>query len=89
VGSWFQYYLKGYAGIAVIFSYIYLLQVYLPNIYAKDLWYVLILTFSLPIFLAISTIPTLIILDLLKEHRIKYILAIAKKLGITKTLKVE
>ncbi|MFX0093548.1 MAG: hypothetical protein ACFFBD_17485, partial [Candidatus Hodarchaeota archaeon] len=42
----------------------------------------------LPIFLAILTIPSIVLLDILKPFRIDYIRNIARKLGINKCVRI-
>lgn len=84
VGGWYHYILKGYAGIAVIFSFI---------LFASDMiqYYktfnpgILLIAF-LPILLVIMAIPAFIILDITVEHRQKFMLKFAERLGITKPL---
>jgi len=87
VGGRFTDFLRGYAGIGVVFSYIQFLSVYVseqtipPN--PVDVAVFLMFFLGLPIFLLISVIPSLIILDITKEHRIRFVRNLAEKMGIT------
>jgi hypothetical protein len=38
--------------------------------------------FGIPIFMLISVIPSLIILDITKEHRVRFVRSFAEKMGI-------
>jgi len=93
VGGRFTDFLRGYAGIGVIFSYIQFLSIYIsqqqiipPN--PVDVAVFLMFFFGLPIFLLIAVIPSLIILDITKEHRIRFVRNFAEKMGITDFVKV-
>jgi hypothetical protein len=92
VGVRFNDYLGGFAGIGVIFSYIQFLSVYIseqiipPNL--ADVIPFVVFFFGLPIFLLIAVIPSLIILDIMKEHRIRYVRNLAKKMKINDFVKV-
>lgn len=87
VGGRFTDFLRGYAGIGVVFSYIQFLSVYVseqtisPN--PIDLVTFLMFFLGLPIFLLIAVIPSLIILDIMKEHRVRFVRNFAEKTGIT------
>jgi len=89
VGEWFQTLLKGYAGIGVILTYtlvIYdFITLYISNIgQPGNILNIpsLILWLGLPFYLIFSTIPAVIVHDLIKKPRIKYIRKIAEKIGI-------
>jgi len=92
VGGRFTDYLRGYAGIGVVFSYIQFLSVYIsqqiipPN--PVDIAVFLIFFVGLPIFLLIAIIPSLIILDITKQHRIRFVRNFAEKMGITEFVKI-
>ena len=92
VGGRFTDFLRGYAGIGVVFSYIQFLSVYFgeqtipPN--PLDIAVVLMFFLGLPIFLLIAVIPSLIILDITKEHRIGFVRNFAEKMGITDFVKI-
>ena len=86
VGGRFTDFLRGYAGIGVIFSYLQFLSFYIseqiipPN--PVDVLIFVVFFFGLPIFLLISVIPSLIVLDITKEHRVRFVRSFAEKMGI-------
>ena len=94
IGSWYNYLLKGYAGIGVIFAYYDLALIYLDAIGGTDLK-PFIVFFNLYIFLGYFlilpsvTLPSIIILDLFKDRRIKFTRTFAAKLGIIDEVDVE
>jgi hypothetical protein len=92
VGRRFTDFLRGYAGLGVVFSYIHFLSVYISELTIPpnpvDLVTFLMFFFGLPIFLLIATIPSLIIFDITKEHRIRFMRNFARKMGITDFVKV-
>ena len=83
VGGRFTDFLRGYAGIGVVFSYIQFLTVFFsektipPN--PVDVGIFLLFFLGLPIFLLMAVIPSLIILDVTKEHRIRFVRNFAEK----------
>ncbi len=85
--------LRSYAGIGAVFTYIIIIYDFLTN-FIENLGFPgnifnipsLILWLGLPFYLAISLIPALIIIDLIKKRRVKYIRNLGKKLGITNTV---
>jgi len=85
LGGWFLNLVKGYAGIGGIIAFYQLIilflteMIYVPGILISNS----LLMIPLPIFITILIIPALIILEITKKFRIKYIRGIAKKLGIT------
>jgi hypothetical protein len=87
VGGRFTDFLRGYAGIGVVFSYIQFLSVYIseqvipPN--PTDVIIFLVFFLGLPIFLLIAVIPSLILLDITREHRIRFVRNFAAKMEIT------
>jgi hypothetical protein len=87
VGAWFRDYLRGYSGFGVAFSYLQLIFLYyyqeLGRGYPVDMVEIIVL-FGAPFFITILLIPSLIILDLTRKHRIQFIRKIANKMGITK-----
>jgi hypothetical protein len=91
VGGRYTDFLRGYAGIGVIFSYIQFLSVYIseqtlpPNL--VDIIVFLMFFLGLPVFLLIAVIPSLIFLDITREHRICYVRNIAEKMRITDFVK--
>ena len=95
IGDWFQTILRSYAGIGAIITYVLVIYNFLAdfsnnladksnivNILSLILW------LGLPFYLAISLIPALIINDLIKKSRVKYIRKIGKKLGIQDSVEV-
>ncbi|MBY9020260.1 MAG: hypothetical protein KGD67_04315 [Candidatus Lokiarchaeota archaeon] len=92
VGRWYGQFLKGYAGISVVFSYIEFMELFIPQL-ANDLsiplFIVLLVVFvPFPLIVVLPLIPALIILDLLKEKRIKFIKERASKIGISSNAEV-
>jgi len=85
VGGWYLYLLKGYAGISVILTF----YTFTSNIFnilgsgGEIHWSTIVSLVPFPIFLSILALPAVIILDMTTKHREKYILRIAKKMGIT------
>jgi len=98
VGGRFTDFLRGYAGITVVLSYIQFLSLYIPEeivpgielglMNPSDIIATFVFFFGIPIFMLIVTIPSLIILDINKEHRIRFIRKIAYKLGIKDFVKI-
>ncbi len=89
IGEWFQTLLKGYAGIGVILTYTLVIldsfTLYISNIgQPGNILNIpsLILWLGLPFYLIFSTIPAVIVHDLIKKRRINYIRKIAEKIGI-------
>lgn len=92
IGRWYGQFLKGYAGVSVILSYIEFLNLFVPQL-AKDLsltiFIMLLIVFiPFPLVMIIPVIPAFIISDRLKGHRIRYIRKKASKLGITSKAEV-
>ena len=91
VGGRFTDFLRGYVGIGVVFSYLQFLSVYIseqaipPN--PIDVIIFLVFFLGLPIFLLIGVIPSLILLDMTKAHRIRFVRNFAEKMGITDFVK--
>jgi len=90
VGRWYEQFLKGYAGLSVILSYFEFITIFFIEI-AGDIELfiiVLIIFIPFPLFVLIPTIPSLIISDKIKEHRVKYIRNVANKLEIKSQIDV-
>jgi len=92
VGRWYGQFLKGYAGVSVVLSYIGFMELFIPQL-ANDLsiplFVMLLIVFiPFPLIIVIPIIPALIISDRLKEHRIRFIREKARKLGITSKAEV-
>ncbi len=89
IGDWFQTILRSYAGIGAILTYILTVNDFIQrfndnfglpgNIFNIP---TLILWLGLPLILTISLVPTVIVNDILKKRRIRYIRNISTKLGI-------
>ncbi len=91
VGGWYLFIMKGYAGISVIIEYIIFFGIFLQQMFTlmlHDVVITLIVLIPFPITLTFVFIPTVIILDIFKENRKKYIRKCAKKFGITDFLEV-
>jgi hypothetical protein len=89
IGEWFQTLLKGYAGIGVIFTYIFVIYDFLIlfianlgfpgnmlNIPSLFLW------LGLPLYLIFSLIPAVIVHDGLRTRRLSYVRKFANRIGI-------
>lgn len=89
VGGRLTDFLRGYAGLGVLLSYLQLLSVrffsegVLQEFDPIGLFATITGFFGLPIFLLIAVIPSLIILDITKERRIRFVRNFAAKMGIT------
>ena len=91
VGGWYLFIMKGYAGISVIIEYIIFFDIFLRqmfNLMFHDVVIALVIFIPFPITLTFVFIPAIIILDIIKEHRKKYIRKWAKRLGITDIFEV-
>jgi len=91
LGKWYLHFLKGYAGIGVIFTIVYILMDFFLDVSRDgvDFGQIVVLIFiviPIPIYGTFAGIPTLIIIDSLREKRIKYVIKWANKLGITEEL---
>ena len=90
VGGVFNDYLRGYSGFGIAFSYLQILVVYfggLLSVLRLDI-VSLIGWFGLPVYIILAVIPTFIILDLTRDHRIQYVRRVAAKFGITRVVKI-
>ncbi|MFX0059370.1 MAG: hypothetical protein ACFE85_06900 [Candidatus Hodarchaeota archaeon] len=89
MGDWFQTIFKSYAGLGAIISYVLIIYEFLTN-FIKNLGIPgnllnipsLVLWLGLPFYLVLAAIPCLILNDLIRNHRIKYIRKIADKFKI-------
>ena len=80
---------RGYAGISAFLSYILLFMLFLTiGAGAISIIIVLIYYSLLPIFFVALSVIALIILDILRERRIKYVRKWAEKIGITDKVKI-
>ena len=83
VGGWYNYILKGYAGISIVSVY----AIFTINLLAVvDFNPGVFLIPFLPFLLIVMAVPAFVILDITAKHRKKYMLKIAKKFGITEPL---
>ncbi len=90
VGGVFNDYLKGYSGFSIAFSYLQILVVSygdLINVERVD-FAQLIGFFGIPVYVILTVIPTFILLDLTRDHRIQYVRRVATKIGITRVVKI-
>lgn len=96
VGGWYMYLLKGYAGIAVIFSYFQLIFTFFSRMIelgaSDDMTLVfvinIVLLAPLMFLIALSALPAVILLDLTKKNRINYMRKVASMLGIKEQVKI-
>ncbi len=85
VGGWYLYILKGYAGISVILSFYTVINEFIAEGKVFGDFFVQML---LPILITLFIIPTIVILDVTREKRRKYVLMWAKKFKIIDNVKV-
>jgi hypothetical protein len=90
IGRWYEQFLKGYAGVSVIISYVsFITTFFIAAGNNLSLFIITLIMFiPFPIIMIIPTIPALIIIDIMKEKRNSFILNRARKLGITDTMEV-
>ena len=87
VGGWYLYFLQGFAGIGLAFSfYVFVITMIQKGFFEGP---ELPLFLILPLIIAILSIPAVILLDIIIEKRIKYMLRWAKKLGIIKHVQIK
>ncbi|MFX0039158.1 MAG: hypothetical protein ACFE9C_13990 [Candidatus Hodarchaeota archaeon] len=92
VGGWYLFIMKGYAGISVIIEYVLFFDLFLRQMLTlafHDVVIALIIFIPFPITLTFVFIPAIIILDIFKERRKKYIRKCANKFGISDILEVK
>ena len=77
VGRWYISFLKGYAGIGVIFSFY---TFALKNYTHLGMGIILLLVF--PFLITCYALPNMLILDITRKHRREFILKRANNLGI-------
>lgn len=90
IGRWYGQFLKGYAGVSVIFSYFEFITIFLVETASfTSLFSILLAIFiPFPFFMILPFIPTLIVSDLIKKHRNQYIRRFASKLGIVSSVEI-
>ncbi|MFX1587209.1 MAG: hypothetical protein ACFFC1_03555 [Promethearchaeota archaeon] len=89
MGDWFQTIFKSYAGLGAILSYVLIIYDFLTT-FIKNLGIPgnllnipsLILWLGLPFYLVLAAIPCLILNNIIRNHRIKYIRKVADKFKI-------
>jgi len=84
VGGWFNDYLRGYAGLSVVFSYLLFVFRYVST-FEMEMVFVLFWV-GLPFFVTVSTIPTFIHMDKVRGRTAAYVLGVAGRLGIDSDL---
>ena len=90
IGRWYEQFLKGYAGVSVLISYVNFITIFFIAAGANLSLFIitLIMFIPFPLIMIIPSIPALILLDIIKEKRTNFILNKARKLGITDTMDV-
>jgi len=90
VGGWYMGFMKGYAGISVIITF-YSFVVELLNQITPEQFHFSIPLFLLllPLLLSLWAIPAVLLFELTREKRRKFIWKWANKLDITKDLNME
>jgi hypothetical protein len=91
VGGIFNDYLKGYSGFSIALSYLQILIIYYSSLWSGGYrvdFIELIGWFGLPAYVILTVIPTFILYDLIRDHRIQYVRNIATKIDITRTVKI-
>lgn len=93
VGGWYNYILKGYAGIGALVVY-YELVIIFFNVFDSfslrhfEDWVNVYLFLLYPLLLTIFTIPTIIVADIFRDKRVGFAIKQARKLGITKNVTI-
>ncbi len=91
VGGWFHDYLRGYAGFGIALSFILILiEYFTKEVHGPFLAQIPDISwmFGLPVLIALTVIPALIVLDIVRNHRIAYVRKVAGMLGITDSVLV-
>ena len=89
VGGWYMGFLKGYAGISVFFSYFTFIIQLITQIGEEAYWTAVIMYPIVPLLVVMWSLPAIVILDMIKERRKKFVLNYAKKLGILEEIDIE
>lgn len=94
IGSWYNYLLKGYAGIGVLVAYYELAFLFLGAIgFASGTAYIsffnIYIFLGLFIILPLLSIPAIIVLDVLRDWRVEFTRKFATKLGIVQNVEIE
>jgi hypothetical protein len=90
IGRWYEQFLKGYAGVSVLLSYVEFITIFFPVTSGElPLFITLLIIFiPFPFIMIIPSIPALIILDKIKEKRSNFVLRKARNIGIIDTMEV-
>lgn len=94
IGGWYNYLLKGYAGIGVLVAYYEIIFIYLDVVGGSSLppfiiFVNLYLFLGYIIILPLLSIPAIIILDILRDRRVEFTRKYAAKLGIVDEVTIE
>lgn len=89
VGGWYQWVLKGYSGISVILAFVVFLTAIYFNAPQGSLIDVYRTVLPMPLLLMLMALPTVMLLDKIRDHRINYILRFAKRIGIDQEVTVD
>ncbi|MDX1798830.1 MAG: hypothetical protein R3255_09295 [Candidatus Lokiarchaeia archaeon] len=84
IGRWYEQFLKGYAGVSVLLSYVEFITIFFP-VTSGDLPLfitLLIIFIPFPFIMIVPSIPALIILDKIKDKRTNFVLRKARNIGI-------
>ncbi|MDH4214750.1 MAG: hypothetical protein OEV85_12610 [Candidatus Thorarchaeota archaeon] len=81
IGGWYMGFLKGYAGIGVIFAF-YSFVIEIMSSSTSVHWSVPTLLFPLPIIVMILAIPAVVLLKATHQRQIQYVRNMARKMGI-------
>ncbi|MFX0021132.1 MAG: hypothetical protein ACFE9S_02325 [Candidatus Hermodarchaeota archaeon] len=90
IGRWYEQFLKGYAGVSVLLSYVEFITIFFPATGNNLPLFItmLIIFIPFPFIMIIPSIPALIMLDKIKQKRINFVLNKARSFGITDTMEV-
>jgi len=81
IGGWFMGFLKGYAGIGVIFAF-YSFVIEILSSSTTVHWSIPLLLLPLPFIIMILAIPAVILLKATRQRQIQYVRGLAKRMGI-------
>ncbi len=95
IGGWYNYLLKGYAGIGVIFAYYEIATLYVGAVAGSGVGGLFGVVFNMYIFLGyfiilpLFTIPAIIVIDVMRDRRIEFTRNFAAKIGIIDKVEIE
>lgn len=86
VGGWYRQFLKGYAGIGVLFTYLIIISNFWSSMQGvtdplSAIFFLSIIA-PIPLYAAMAVLPTILVFEVTRTHRTTYILNMTKKLGI-------